>query len=102
MRHSRQVCSATLSGSPTEVHPLRVTVFSFSAERRNRRMPSSSSGGMGLLFPRGRPSPQQPTPPDELADVIRRVVGSQQQLPDVCLPLPMWDGSLEVDRRVTT
>jgi hypothetical protein len=41
MRQSRQVCSATLSRSPSEVHPLRVTVLSRSASRRNARMPSS-------------------------------------------------------------
>ena len=45
------MCSATLSRSPVEVYPFRVTVFSLSAARRNVRMPSSSSVRMISPWP---------------------------------------------------
>ena len=37
MRQIRHVCSATLSGPPAEVRPLRGAVFSRSAARKNFR-----------------------------------------------------------------
>src|SRR3954464_9225537 len=43
MRQRRQVCSATLSCWPSEVQPLRITILSLSAARRNVKTLSISS-----------------------------------------------------------
>ena len=49
IRHSRHVCSATLSERPDEVCELRNVSFNRSADRRKARIPSSSKSDIRSL-----------------------------------------------------
>src|SRR5512146_2802238 len=65
------------------------------------RGPSPTPGPAPGSWPPTRlPVPERSSRVHELSHVIRRVIGDEQQLAQVRLPLAVWDGREQVDGRV--